>query len=329
MKKKIGKKGVKPTTKEEESSSAQTAFKKFDNGKLEYHLLPEEALEEVVRVLMVGAKKYGEHSWKDSEEVQWTRYINAMERHLKRFKQGMDTDPETDLLEMAHVVTNGLFLLYYQIRNEGIDNRDPYAGKVYNNVRLNYKINVVNGNSLYNATCLLCYGEFEPLLNNVKKNNTKSCGCEREAYKTHGMSNSKIYLRWAGMINRCNNKNHISYKSYGAKGISVCERWLDFNNFYEDMGDPPNEKSELDRIDSEGNYEPDNVRWLDSSENRKRKAALYDIHGQSKSLNDWCKQYNINSRCVRKRLLMGWDLIRALTTPSRKDRHKNDDTQAP
>ena len=101
-----------------------SGFKKFDEGKLEWDLMPEEALEEVMKVLQYGKRKYSAWNWLDnSAEVNWTRYSNALERHLKKFKKGQDFDEESGLYELAHLGCNLLMLLQYQILKKGIDNR--------------------------------------------------------------------------------------------------------------------------------------------------------------------------------------------------------------
>lgn len=101
-----------------------SGFKKFDQGKLEWSLMPEDALEEVMKVLQVGKDKYGDWNWLDNaDEVKYTRYINASERHFRKFKKGQDYDEETGLYELAHDICNKLFLLQYQIENVGIDDR--------------------------------------------------------------------------------------------------------------------------------------------------------------------------------------------------------------
>lgn len=64
------------------------------------------------------------------------------------------------------------------------------------------------------------------------------------------------------MITRCKNPSNNRFKYYGARGIKVCERWLTFENFYADMGDPPGPDYQLDREDNDGDYEPGNVRWM-------------------------------------------------------------------
>lgn len=97
---------------------------------------------------------------------------------------------------------------------------------------------------LYEWICQCDCGNIKSVIGkDLREGNTTSCGCmssrtsEHNATKTHGISHTPIYNVWCGMKARCNNPHVKSYQDYGAKGTSVCERWLNFENFYEDMGD--------------------------------------------------------------------------------------------
>jgi len=107
-------------------------------------------------------------------------------------------------------------------------------------------------------------------LSSLTKGHTKSCGClgrERRlaANIKHGMSKSRIYHTWVKMHQRCSNPHYSGFKNWGGRGIKVCARWHKFENFYEDMGDCPRNRS-LDRINNDGDYEPCNCRWATSHE---------------------------------------------------------------
>lgn len=127
--------------------------------------------------------------------------------------------------------------------------------------------------------------------------------------KTHRMTNTRVNRIWRAMLSRCRNKNTINYRHYGGKGIRVCKRWESFENFFADMGHPPTEKHSLDRIKSDGNYEPGNCRWatqLDQVRNTKRTIRL-TVNGVTKPLAEWCDERGVDYFTARRRHRKGID----------------------
>lgn len=92
--------------------------------------------------------------------------------------------------------------------------------------------------------------------------------------KKHGLSKNSIYTRWKGIKSRCLDPKKDNYSRYGKLGITICERWLKFENFLSDMGFPPFKKAQIDRIDPFGNYEPSNCRWVTPKENANNRKKL-------------------------------------------------------
>lgn len=94
---------------------------------------------------------------------------------------------------------------------------------------------------------------------------------EKVSSYTHGWSNTPTYKSWASMRARCEQPSNASYPLYGGRGITVCEQWVSFENFLEDMGERPSLDHQIDRRDPDGNYEPSNCRWITRAENNARR----------------------------------------------------------
>ncbi len=150
---------------------------------------------------------------------------------------------------------------------------------------------------------------------------TKSCGCleikNRMRFTTHNKTQSSEYSIWRGIIGRCCNEKHPSFKNYGGRGITICNEWKEsFENFYRDMGDRPINTT-LDRKNNNLGYYKENCRWVDwkIQHRNKRTNHLVTYKNETKTLQEWSEIYKINKSVFCGRLKLGWDIEKALTTP--------------
>jgi hypothetical protein len=147
----------------------------------------------------------------------------------------------------------------------------------------------------------------------------KSCGCYRRDMKTtHGKRKSRIYDIWAGMIDRCENKNNKFYYRYGGRGIKISEGFREFGTFYAVVGDPPAGLS-LDRIDNDGNYEEGNVRWATQKEQCRNTSRnkIIEHNGESKSMVEWGDNMGESGSLIFARIKRGWSESDAVSLPKR------------
>jgi len=155
------------------------------------------------------------------------------------------------------------------------------------------------------------------LAKDIVAGKSKSCGCFRiDCLTTHKMTNSREYTSWEAMKFRCLSPTSPQYDDYGGRGITVCERWLKFEEFYADMGPRP-VRTTLDRIDVNGNYEPGNCRWATASEQQsnRRNSIILEFNGESLSLADWSGRLGILLTTLRRRCFRGWSAEKILTYP--------------
>ena len=116
---------------------------------------------------------------------------------------------------------------------------------------------------------------------------------------SHGYSNHRLYYIWISMINRCSRPTNGNYILYGLRGITVCERWLDINNFIEDMYPTFKDGLTLDRIDVNGNYTKDNCRWATQLVQANNTRMNVKVPGTELTLAEYARENNINYHTVQ------------------------------
>lgn len=167
-----------------------------------------------------------------------------------------------------------------------------------------------------------CGNETIVLGNNLKKGNTKSCGCLssrltlKERATTHGQTRTKTYNSWRAMKDRCYCASHKEYKRYGAVGVYVCDRWKNsFENFLLDMGERP-EGSSIERIDNSKGYFPENCTWATAEQqaNNKTNSKIIEFNGKKMSVAMWGKHLGIKAATIHARLKRNWSIEKTLRT---------------
>lgn len=179
-------------------------------------------------------------------------------------------------------------------------------------------------------TCRCKCGVTKEVFGNIlRSGRSKSCGClanelSKKRFVTHGHTSSgresRAYSTWRGMLHRCENRNAVGYKHYGGRGITVCERWKKFDNFYADMGNPLTKQHSIDRIDNDGNYEPSNCRWATREEQSNNTSRSWCIQHDGYAMNriEWANHLRMDIGTLRSRLRRGWTVKRALETATQK-----------
>jgi len=201
--------------------------------------------------------------------------------------------------------------------------RAEMIGKKFGRLEVLAEAGHLGGHLAYSCKCD-CGKEIVVRGYSMRSGNTESCGCAfregvSQRFYKHGMKRSPEYATWQMMISRCTNPSAQDYGRYGARGVTVCDSWRDFRNFYRDMGDRP-EGMSIDRIDNDKGYSPENCRWATVAEQNRntRRTRLIEIGGVTRCLKDWATEYGINYGTVCNRIVRGgWNPVVALTTPAR------------
>lgn len=138
---------------------------------------------------------------------------------------------------------------------------------------------------------------------------TRSCGCysrkiHREIKTTHGQTGTKLWRTWQGIIQRTTNQACKDYPRYGARGITVCDKWRKFENFAEDMSPHPFGGKSIERINNDLGYSKENCRWATTTEQarNRRTNVFYECNGQSLTLSEWASRSGIPRDTLERRL---------------------------
>lgn len=170
-------------------------------------------------------------------------------------------------------------------------------------------------------TCVHCGVDFM-----AYRNQGPYCSqaCYHAVARTHGAvsgGRSTEYIIWQGIKARCLKSSSPSYSNYGGRGITICDAWRDsFEGFLADVGHRPGPDLTIDRIDTNGNYEPGNVRWATQTEQgrNRRDNRLLTLNGVTHCVAEWAEITRMSTMCIKARLRQGWSDERTLTEPVRQ-----------
>ena len=208
-------------------------------------------------------------------------------------------------------------------------NVEDYIGKTYNYLTILNKIEKKYGCWYVLCKCK-CGNYHKARLNHILKGDVWSCGCrnkEKERTGTHHIwsKNKRINKIWNGILYRCYNPKKDAFKHYGGRGIKVCDEWLPENNgavnFYNwAIKNGYKENLTIERIDVNGNYCPENCKWITQAEQMRntRKNHFITIDGKTKCVREWLKIYNIRSSSFYYRKSLGYSDEEALNKENKK-----------
>lgn len=197
----------------------------------------------------------------------------------------------------------------------------------------------VRNNAVWRFRCD-CGNEILRPSGDIIRGNTTSCGCFKDEVKgdffrenaarfnkarlTHGHTTqnagrtSSTYSSWLAMRKRCDDPNSKGFANYGARGIKVCARWKNFENFLADMGERP-AGTQIDRYpNNDGDYESGNCRWATPKQNSNNRRVCHAIEfrGRTQNIKEWAAELGVSHQSIAYRLKAGWTVEEALTTPN-------------
>lgn len=204
-------------------------------------------------------------------------------------------------------------------------NPDDYIGRKNNMLTVVGVADKKPTDKRWKLICLCDCGGYTTLYpDQFNRGAVKSCGClrKRGTRTVDERSKHPLYGVWNQMMGRCYRKNSSFYHRYGGRGIKVCDEWHDFWNFAkwsESVGGRP-DKMEIDRIDNDGDYCPENCRWATRKQQvRNRSTNVYiEYNGKRQTIAEWCEETGMNWQTLSNRYNRGWDVERIFTEPVHK-----------
>lgn len=188
------------------------------------------------------------------------------------------------------------------------------TGKRFGRLLVKEYAGAINKRTMFRAICD-CGKEKLVRSEVLLRGETRSCGCLKKElnlklFTRHGESKKPIHNIWCTMHARCKNPNNGMYHRYGGRGIKVCERWHDFENFKADMGPRPSTKHSIDRIDNNGPYSPENCRWATQKEQgaNTSKNRRLTLNGVTKTMGQWTEYLGLSEDTISRRMKKGWPI---------------------
>ncbi len=204
---------------------------------------------------------------------------------------------------------------------------DELIGKIFGRLTvLERADNDGHGNIRWKCICE-CGKETIVTSSHLKSGHTRSCGClmldtTSARVTKHGGRNTRLYRIWAHMKERCLNPNSISYMNYGGCGITVCDEWKrDFKAFHDwAIANGYSDELEVDRIDNDGDYRPENCRWATrkTQANNRRSNRYLEYGGERLTVKEWALKTGISYKILYDRIKSGWSVERVLTEQVRR-----------
>lgn len=193
------------------------------------------------------------------------------------------------------------------------------TGQKFGRLTVLYKLHNYHKKEIYWLCICDCGNITETRGSTLRNESAKSCGCYmKEIVTKHGKSNTRLHKTWSMIKDRCYNKHNNRYPIYGGRGIVVCDEWKhDFEAFHDwAIENDYRDDLTIDRIDVNGNYEPNNCRWATPKQQARNTTRNRNItyNGETYCISEWADILGINANTIRSRLNYGWPIEKCLQT---------------